>query len=830
VATPRRRSVSVLVALALAGGSISVLPVGAGRAATPEPTLNPDITITAEPMLGGSFRTGSWAAVRVHVENAGPTIVGELRISNTSSESTYGIPIELATGARQEHLLYGRTGPFGSRFLVTVVSGGAVIASINSRVDANESGSLQVYVVADRPEALVTSIRGAVTSPDRPPPVVVAIGPEDLPPRVEAWASVDRLIWQDIDSSRLDADQLEALRTWISSGGQLVILGGTTGSNTLGAFPADLLPYQPTRVIDAPTADLEALLGALPPEATPIPAIIGPFERGTVLARSGDDVIAGRTTYGQGSLALIGIDPTTTWIAGSAAADTFWARALPSGAARTDPAVDQPDDAMVSALSNLPSVQLPRMDQLFLLILGYIVVLGPLNYILLRRRDRGEWAWITMPAVIVVFAVAAYLFGVTLKGANVIVNELAIVRGSAGTDRGLAEVHVGVFSPGRNTFDVKVGGGALLSGTTSNSFGQGDDRPLDVLLGETATLRGYSVGFGVLRGFQAEAAVSTPRVDADLRLVGEVLEGTVTNASDAALAQVGVVFGNGVQVLGAMAPGEARPISIAPGVGFFGQTLADQLLAQPGSDLEAVRAYVARRAMIQHLTGGFEFEVKGGGPVGQTFARGPVILAFRSGSTLDIDVGTPAERVGETLFVLPARAVATGPVVFTGGLISHTVVDVNALDSFDQGFGFGMGRGTMTVEFRPIGVDGVFDVSGLAIRLGREESEEAPGAISADGSELEALPAEDQPDPDDPLASDPQPGGGQFDVPLIQLFDRVGGTWVEFERATPGATYRIADVARYVDATGAFRVRFVVRNADAFIGFSMTARLEGNAR
>jgi hypothetical protein len=819
------------VALALALASVLLLPVDSARAATPEPALNPDITITATPMLGGSFRTGSWAAVRVRLENAGPAIRGELRISNTSSESTYGIAIELATGARQEHLLYGRTGPFGSRFLISVVSGGAVIASFNSRVDANETGSLQVYVVADRPEALVTSIRGAVTSADGPAPVVVAIGPEDLPPRVEAWASVDRLVWQDIDSSRLDPDQLDALRTWISSGGQLVILGGTTGTNTLGAFPGDLLPYVPTRAIDAPTADLEALLGALPPEATPIPAIVGPFQRGTILARSGDDVIAGRTAYGQGSLALIGIDPTTTWIAGSAAADTFWARALPTGPARTDPAIDQPDDAMVSALSNLPSVQLPRMDQLFLLILGYIVVLGPLNYILLRRRDRGEWAWITMPVVILLFAAAAYVFGVTLKGANVIINELAIVRGSAGTDRGLAEVHVGVFSPGRNTFDVKVGGGALLSATTSNSFGQGDDRPLDVLLGETATLRGYSVGFGVLRGFQAEAAVPTPRVEADLRLVGEVLEGTVTNASDAALAHVSIVFGNAVEVLGAMAPGEARAISVPPpGVAFFGEPLSERLLDLPGNNLEAIRAYVARRAMIQHLVGGFEFEMKGGAPVGQTFARGPVILAFRSGSTLDIDVGTPAERVGETLFVLPARAVASGPVVFTGGLISHSVVDVDAVESSDQGFGFGMGRGTMTVEFRPIGVDGAFDVSGLGIRLGREEFEGAPGAIDADGPDLAPLPPGDQPDPDDPLASDPQPGGGQFDIPIIQLFDRAGGTWVEFERATPGATYRIADVARYVDATGSFRVRFVVRDRDAFIAFSVTARLEGTVR
>jgi hypothetical protein len=819
-----RRTAFVVSSLAVACSSIFLQPAPGARAQTPPPAPNASIRMSAEPMLGDSARPGTWAAVRVRVENDGPDVTGELRISvATQTASTFGIPIQLASGARQEHVLYGQTSALGSRFVVTLVSGGLAVASAAAPVTASKSGTLGVYVVAEHPEALLTSLRQAVSIPSNPEPVVVALGVADLPPHVEAWASIDRLIWQDVNSTGLHSDQLEALRTWVSSGGHLVILGGSTGTATLGAFPGDLLPFQPTRLIDVPTTDLERLLGLLPTEATALPAFAGSLERGTDLARIGDDVFVARTPFGRGTVALVGIDPSTPWLAGSSAAAALWTLALPSGSDRRDPAVAGTDDFISSALSSLPSAQLPQMDQVFLLIVAYIIVIGPINYLVLRRRDRREWAWLTMPAVILFFAVTAYAFGAALKGANVVVNELAIVRGAAGTDRGVAEVHIGIYSPSRSSFDVKVGGSPLLSAQLLENFGNGGVQPLDVLIGDPATVRGYNVGFGVLRGFRAEAAVSTPRIDADLRLVGSKLEGNITNASGEPLDHVSIVFGDEVQVIGEMAVGETHTVELdlsRPGP--FGERLVDRLLGPLQPNDPQARTAIARRAIIQHLSGGWND--RGVGLLGQTFAGGPVILAFRSGSALAVDVGTPAEQVGETLFVLPARAAASGPVVVAGGLIRHLIVDVDAVDGREEGTALVLGRGTMTVEYRPVGFEGTFVPSGLSIRLATDEAQ--PPTFT--GEDLAPLAPAEQPDPDNPLASDPRPDSGESEaVARIQLFDRVAGTWVEFEPVTIGRPYRIPDAGRYVDSSGSFRVRYVVRDREAYAYFSLAARLEG---
>ena len=79
-------------------------------------------------------------------------------------------------------------------------------------------------------------------------------------------------------------------------------------------------------------------------------------------------------------------------------------------------------------------VDLPDLGVLFGLLLLYIALIGPINYLVLRRLDRREWAWVTMPVLVGVFAVAAWALGVNLKGTDTIVNQLGIVRTATGTD------------------------------------------------------------------------------------------------------------------------------------------------------------------------------------------------------------------------------------------------------------------------------------------------------------------------------------------------------------------------------------------------------------
>ena len=140
------------------------------------------------------------------------------------------------------------------------------------------------------------------------------------------------------------------------------------------------------------------------------------------------------------------------WIAESKATVPLWRSLIPP---RVSGLMGTGDDSqIVGAVSELPALALPPTGGLLILLLGYIGLIGPINYLVLRRLDRREWAWLTMPALIAIFAVGAYGYGSALRGSDVIVNEVAIVRGAPDATEGSAQVYLGVFSPTRGTYQL----------------------------------------------------------------------------------------------------------------------------------------------------------------------------------------------------------------------------------------------------------------------------------------------------------------------------------------------------------------------------------------
>ncbi len=537
---PSRRVARALATIGLIAGALGshAAPVAAADLPTMEGRV----------LLGGNARVGSWMTIAVHLVNNGPAINGELRLAGGSQRQTrFGTAVDLPTQSDKTYVLYAQPPAFGSELEIVLEEGDRTVVSTKVKFAVHDSAQLVVAVVAEHPERIVSII-------DLPPnqnqvvPLVMSIAPEDLPERVEAWGMIDRIIWQDVDAARLSPAQLDALRGWVAGGGRLVIAGGTSGPKALAAFPDALLPYRPTAITDVPAASLSGLLGVVPAGATQLPALSGSLTDGLTLATVGDRVVAAERTYGGGQVTLLGFDPTAAWIVDSKASKGLWRGLLPS---RSSGGLTPLDDSMlVSAVAQLPSLALPPIGGLIVLLAAYILLIGPVNYLVLRRLDRREWAWLTMPVLVVVFTVVAYGFGAALRGNEVIVNEVAIVRGATGATDGTGQVYIGVFSPSRGTYQLRVPGGALLSAPINGDIfgGAAPASQLDVLQGDPARVRDLDVGFGSLRTIRADTAVVVPLIETDLRLEDGRLKGTIRNASSGLLQNSAVVLGGTVVV------------------------------------------------------------------------------------------------------------------------------------------------------------------------------------------------------------------------------------------------------------------------------------------
>ncbi|MEA2608443.1 MAG: hypothetical protein QOJ75_686, partial [Chloroflexota bacterium] len=647
---------------------------------------------------------------------------------------------------------------------------------------------------------------------------------EDLPERVEAWNAIDRVVWQDIDAERLSPAQLEAMRGWVAGGGRLVIAGGTIGPKALAAFPDALLPYRPTATTDVPAASLTGLLGAVPSGATQLPALSGSLTDGRMLAAVGDRVVAAERAYGSGKVTLLGFDPTASWIVASKASESLWRRLLP---ARSSGGLTLSDDSMlIGAVSQLPSLALPPIGGLIILLGGYILLIGPLNYVVLRRLDRREWAWLTMPVLVVVFTVVAYGFGAALRGNDVIVNEVAIVYGATGTTDGTGQIYLGVFSPSRGKYQLQVPGGALLSSPINGDvFGNsGTASQLDVLQGDPARVRDLDVGFGSLRTIHAETRVDAPLVQADLRLESGHLKGTVKNASTETLQSTAVVLGGTVIVLKDLAPGEQTQVDVAIQNTQFGQSLSDKVVGQMffpnGNPNPDTNNLYVRHSMVDQLTYDPNF-----GSTGVLDTEGPVLIAWGSRDLLAVEIEKQQpRRLGNVLYYLPAKLAIHGTTTFRSDLIRSSVIATDAAFFSKDPFNMNFGRGSATIAYRPTTFDGALEVSGLAIGLN----------FGGDNG-LAVVPT-----PVQPLASIPPrcPNPPTADcapaivdgLPEVEVFDVQGQEWKRLPHLSPGPRYGLTDPARYVDpSSGTVLVRFVNDRQDN-VGFSVDLSITGNVQ
>jgi hypothetical protein len=746
---------------------------------------------------------------------------GEIRLTGgAQAGSRYSLEVELPTGARQDHLLYAQPTWSGGRLTASLVVDQETRLEQRLALTSIDPYTTTVVIVSERPEAIVPGVQGVALGPNQNTSRVLTVSPEDLPPRAEAWAVIDRLIWQDVDPARLTPEQLAALTTWVGAGGRLTVLGGQSGLAGVAGLPDGLLPYLPASTIDAAPGDLEPITGTLPPGTPALPALTGDLARGSVIAWSDGHPIAAQASVGQGQVLLLGIDPSMPAIAGAPGAAGVWRRIVgPLTGQSLNPLVLQDDSQIVAALNSLPAVALPDLGLLFLLILVYIVLIGPIDYLVLRRIDRREWAWVTMPVLVLVFSVGTYVVGMGLKGTDVIVDQLGIVRAAAGSDHGLAQAYVGIFSPDRRTFDVAVRDEALLANPVYIAQ-NGGGVPLDVVGGASSRLRGYEVGFGVLRTFRAEAPVETPRVDAELTYRDGVLEGTITNRSEETLESVAVTWAGQATTIPELAPGATSDIRLDIGGRI---SRADRLatMVMPGVGAGDTTTQV-RRAVLDQVSGYSNTLGTGG------LQANPVIIAFRPGPTLDVQTGSSARHEGDTLYLMPAAVTLDGGVVVTDPLFARSVLEMHANDIWDNGTSWSMGEGWMVVELRPnVPLDGARPTYlGLAI------AQEPGRLLTGRGLDVAPLPADQQPAQDDPgtLPGDIAGGagapwvGGQ--LPAFQLLDRTTGLWVEFPEPINGREMRIVEPERYLDDAGALRMRFVNRMGDNGMYFGVTARLE----
>jgi hypothetical protein len=443
------------------------------RAAPARSQDNP-VELRLEAGYDGYFRPNLWMPLLINVNNSGPELTGELRVtSNTTAglaTNAYSVDIDLATQASKQVALNIKLLDFSTSVQVELVTSAGIIATAQRPVKLIPPADILYVVITESPRGVI-DLQPASSGQGRVYQGNWRVA--NLPRTAAGLSGLDGMLLTDVDSGNLSAEQRQAIGDWVLSGGHLVVTGGPNWEKTQAGV-TNLLPLQPrssTTLVSIPSVGVFTGMPDAPLTATsPIVVAQGELVAGAqVLAQDGGLPILTRHSVGEGTADYLAVDPGTEPILSWADRSRFWLSLLTTGKPRPSWSfgVYQEDQASVSA-DFVKGLNLPDVLQLLGFLGIYIVLIGPVNYAVLRLLKRPELAWFTIPLIVVGTSAYAYATGFSLRGTTATVNRLALVQVWAGSDRAEVDGVVGVLAPRRSSYTVTVRNAMSLQ-TLNNS-------------------------------------------------------------------------------------------------------------------------------------------------------------------------------------------------------------------------------------------------------------------------------------------------------------------------------------------------------------------------
>lgn len=291
--------------------------------------------------------------------------------------------------------------------------------------------------------------------------------------RLAGYAAV---VIDQFDTAMLSQVQMEGLREFVGFGGTLVLTGGSGWRRTLAPLPTDLLPIRPTTTAMLDLMPIATLAGVSqePRTAAVASGSLGPGAR-VVLSGDGGVPLVAELTYGAGKVVELAYDPSGDGTATTPYSALGWNEAIGRamgqfpGSAPMATSMLGPDPAFTALLPAPADAPLPPPWLMVLVLLVYVVVVGPVGYLVtIRRWRRPVLFWLTVPLSAALFTGAFYVIGSNLQG-SLQDSEIQVVRSGPGQAVNVLEYHRVLFLR-RGNHEIDPAANSLVAPLTLETF------------------------------------------------------------------------------------------------------------------------------------------------------------------------------------------------------------------------------------------------------------------------------------------------------------------------------------------------------------------------
>jgi hypothetical protein len=596
-------------------------------------------TVTGGPSLQVSagfethYRDGNWVPVQITLHNDGPDFSGTLSLTasnpqyvlqnDPSTSLSYQFAITLANGARKQVTMYLPLYSGMQNVTVKLLDGnGSAVATQTASLNPLSPGDVFVGILSDQSTGF--GPLSTAPLPNQSGSVIVEfLNASTMPSMADILKNFNVIVLDDFTTSNLSQAQLAALQTWVNRGGNLIVAGGPEWRRTISALPAGLRPVavKGTSTIPAGTSLLpfgaprvgrlgqNTVLDSVRSPVTVSTASLVDPRKSEVVLSSGATPLIVQARLGQGTVSYLAFDPSLEPLLGWQGASVFWEGLLLRGLGDqllanssifpgTGPYNTQGQQLIASRMSGLlqsflPNT-LPSPWTLAILLIAYILVLGPVRLLLVRRLKRRDWSWRIVLSSVVIFSFLTYGIALKEKGTSILSNSITVAQlGQSGSATHIT-TYLGVFVPSQGNFQIHIPDSSLVQPSVDNlafyqggpvgSSGQSTTSIASVQNGTDVNLRDASIW--TLHTIVSEQDRQLHQgLASHLSLQNGMLVGTVTNTLSYPLSDAYLLMPNNALRLGHLAAGETKQIMLKLSSAPLnpGQTLADLIVQMSGS-------------------------------------------------------------------------------------------------------------------------------------------------------------------------------------------------------------------------------------------------------
>ncbi len=347
----------------------------------------------------------------------------------------------------------------------------------------------------------------------------------------EGWpmlSCLDVIIAYDLKSMTLSKAQQQALLSWVGQGGRLVLVSDGAVDEFRGtAFEAHL-PLQPEAVENA--GGLLQLVGK-------------PAAGATVRMTYRNRPLLLEKPWMRGSLFLVTAPLKELGPLTIDEAETLWRQVQPR--ASIDPNHPNYNSYPYNNYNYYPSLtsntlkdipELPRASAgwVALFLLAYALIVGPVNLGILRRKDKMLWSFVTVPAIAVLFAGAAYLLNFSTRSRVPVLRELGVLQMRSGESQGYGLFEALFSSPTAGRYAIECSPEAIVH---PSSYNYQNDPPFGLYsqLGGGSLQANLKMGTWDVMMLAGQAVLDVPKASGSWKNGVLTLNGSYTTEAGEAL-------------------------------------------------------------------------------------------------------------------------------------------------------------------------------------------------------------------------------------------------------------------------------------------------------